>query len=427
MPPIHYPAVMQARWLIAALLVHACNNPPPAATTTDAAPPGDAAPPVVLVGTPILATAQLGTGDTALGTTVDKDFAQINGDAIFKPRGDGSGGIAHTAVEQLSVGWVQAETTNQLAANIGGWGLTSAALGAGNDTRYMSMRAYQIDYYEDVDLTQLGTTAPGPAVYFVSKIYYGHSYEALFSGSSSTFTAAVAATLPHASGSISAAASADHLTASNVGRGLVPTSGDALFAANQADVTSKYTASGPAVPIFIEYRLVPGVAAPAGQTIPWASTNKATFAIDEIDVFHNGSFLDASNTAWAVSATCSVNGAVVDQDDAVWSSSSVSAGGTHVDPQGSGPQDPNTGNPTSTYGRYAGLTWKRTFPVNDGNFLECDLTGQRTDPSTPVPLPPITASVTVDTSTPVEGRPGNYDTGNRLDYQIHAYVTYSPN
>jgi hypothetical protein len=337
------------------------------------------------------------------------------------------GGISHTAVEQLSVGWVQAETTSQLAANIAGWGLTSAALQAGNDTRYMSMRAYQIDYYEDVDLTQRGVTAPSPAIYFVSKIYYGHSYEALFSGSSSTFTAAVAATLPQASGSISAAASADHLTASNVGRGLVPTSGDALFATNQADVTSKYSSSGPAVPIFIEYRLVPGAVVPAGTTIPWASTNKATFAIDEVDVFHDGSFLDASNTAWTISANCSVNGAVVDQDDLVWSSSSVSAGGTSVDTGGGGPQDPNTTSPTSTYGRYAGLPWKRTFPVNDGNDLECDLSGQRTDPSTPVPLPPVTAHVVVDTSSSIEVRPGNYDTGNRLDYAIHASVTYSSN
>ncbi|HEY0250375.1 MAG TPA: hypothetical protein VGC41_02570 [Kofleriaceae bacterium] len=410
-------------------LVLACCNSSPHASP-DAAPPPeiDAAPPqVVLVGTPILATAQLGTGETALGTTVDKDFAQVNGDTIFQPRNDGMGGVAHTAVEQLSVGWVQAETTNQLAANIAGWGLTSAALDVGNTTRYMSMRAYQIDYYEDVDLTQLGTTAPPSAIYFVSKIYYGHSYEALFSGSSSTFTAAVAATLPQASGSISATASSDHLMASNVGRGLVPTSGDALFAASSSDITSKYSSSGPAVPIFIEYRLVPGAVAPPGDMIGWTSSHTATFAIDEVAVFHNGSFLDASNTAWRLAATCSVNGAIVDQDDVVWTSPSVSAGGTTVDAGGAAPQDPDSGSPTGTYGRYAGLVWKRQFPVNDGNQLECDLTGERTDPATSVPLPPVTAKTTVDVATPVEGWPGNYDAGNRLDYRIHATVTYSAN
>jgi hypothetical protein len=290
----------------------------------------------------------------------------------------------------------------------------------------MSMRAYQIDYYEDVDLTVLGTTAPGPAVYFVSKIYFGHSYEALFSGSSSAFSAAVAATLPQASGSIQATATADHLMASNVGRGLVPTSGDALFAANSGDVTSHYSASGPAVPIFIEYRLVPNVSAPPGTMIPWASTNKATISIDELDVFHNGSHLDASNTAWTVSANCSVNGAVVDQDDPVYSNSSISAGGTDV-MDGSGPQDPNTGDPTSTYGRYAGLPWRRSFPVDDGNDLECDLSGQRTDVNPAVPLPPVSAHVTVNTQQPVDAYFGNYDTGNRLDYVVHTTVTYSPN
>jgi hypothetical protein len=398
----------------------ACNSG--AATTPDGnMPPGDAPPPITLTGTPILATAQLGTGEALIGTTADVLFNQVNGDTIFTPR------LTQTTVNQITTGWVQAETTTQLAANIAGWGVGSAALDVSNKTRYMSMRAYQIDYYEDVDLTKPDKLAPPTAVYFVSRIYFGHSYEALFSGTESTFTAAVAATLPQASGSIQATAASDNLSATNVGRGLVPNSGTAIFAQSQGDVMANYMASGPSVPIFVEYRLIPGIAEPPGTQIPWSSPYSARIAIDEIDVFHNGSFLDASNTAWSVSTNCSINGAVVDQNDPVWTQSSVSAGGSDVNSDGSGPQDPNTGSPTSTYGRYASLAWSKSFPISTGNTLRCDVGGQRTDPSTPVELPNVAIVVPVDVTTDVDDRAGNYDTGNRLDYQLHYTVTYTAN
>jgi hypothetical protein len=386
--------------------------------------PDAAAPPITLTGTPIVATAQLGTGEALIGTTADSIFNQVNGDAIFDLRSDANGAV-HTTVNQITTGWIQAENTNQLAANIAGWGVGSAALGADNTTRYMSMRAYNVDYYEDVDLTKVDKQAPANAVYFVSKIYFGHSYEALFSGDQSTFTAAVAATLPQASGSISDTAHSDNLMSSNVGRGLVPTNGDAIFAQSQSDVMASYMASGPSVPIFIEYRLIPGAAEPPGTDIPWSSPFKATIAIDEIDVFHNGAFLDASNTAWSVSTNCSINGAIVDQNDPVWTQDSVSAGGTSVSDDGTGPQDPNTGDPSSTYGRYASLPWSKTFPISTGNTLRCDVGGQRTDPSTPVTLPNVAIEVPVDTSTNVDGYIGNYDTGNHLDYLVHYTVTYT--
>jgi hypothetical protein len=85
-----------------------------------------------------------------------------------------------------------------------------------------------------------------------------------------------------------------------------------------------------------------------------------------------------------VEGHCFVNGAQVSQNDTVSEQSSVSAGGTDVNQGGTGPQDPNTGDPTSTYGRYAQLPFNRSVPIGDGNTLRCDLAGERTDPSTPV-------------------------------------------
>ena len=408
--------------LIAILLLASCTT-----TEPDPAPPdAPSANEIVLTGAPIVATAQLGTGDALLGTSVNLQFAQVNGTPLFAPRGE-AGALTRTPVNQVSFGWVQALDTQQLGANLAGWNLGSAALEASNTTRYMSMRAYQIDYYVDVDLAQPSGTAPTSAVYFVSKIYYGHSYESLFSASDTKLTAAVAAELPNASGSIMAAASTYSLMATNVGRGLVPKSGAAVFAKSDADVLANYSADGPAVPIFVEYRLVPGGAEPSGSPIPWRSPFRASIAIDEVDVFHNGAVLDASNTAWDLQASCTINGAVVAPASTVFSSTSVSAGGSTVDPSGSGPQDPNQANPTSTYGRYANLPWLKVFPIATGNVLRCQLAGNRTDTSPPTPLPPVTIMIPVDVAHGVDGRAGNYDTATGLDYQVHYSVTYQAN
>jgi hypothetical protein len=398
---------------------------PDSAAPNPDSPPASSCAGLALTGTPIVATARLGAGDTLLGTTTDALFDQVNGQTIFAPRTDGTGRPAQTPVDQITFGWVQAETIKDLAANISGWGLASAALNTDNTTRYMSMRAYQIDYYEDVDLTMCKQVAQPSAVYFVSKIYYGHSYESLFSGDQSTFTAAVAATLPRASGSITATATSDNLTATNVGRGLVPNNGSAVFAMSSADVTNNYTANGPSVPIYVEYRLVPSVTEPSSTQIRWASATDATISIDEIDVFHNGSFLDLSNTAWTLSVTCSVNSAIVQQNLPLWTDNSVTAGGTSVDRDGvTPPQDPNAGDSTSTYGRFANLPFRTVIPVSSGNTLACNLSGTRTDTSPPVALPPVSFAVKVDGTTATSGYVGNYDTGTDLDYAVHYSIAY---
>jgi hypothetical protein len=381
---------------------------------------------VVLTGTPIVATAALGTGEPVLGTTADRLFNQVNGNPIFKARLDTGGkALMRTPVNQVVTAWIQTENTTQLAANLAGWGLASASLSASNTMRYMSMRAYQIDYYEDVDLTMPTNDAPPNGVYFVSKLYFGHSYEALFSGEQSTLTAGVAATLTSANGSIQATASQYGITASNVGRGLVPVSGDAIFATSPSAVMASYRADGPAVPIYVEYRLTPGLSEPPGTPIPWVSSTAATISIDEIDVFHNGSYFDASNTSWSITADCKVNSAVVDTNDRVWDEGSVTAGGSKVASDGSGPQDPNTASPTSTYGRYASLPWSHSIPVGAGNTVECDLSGFRTDKSPQVALPPVILKVAqVDPTSNVDARAGNYDPGTGLDYQVHYTVSY---
>ena len=405
------------------------STPTPDVGPAPDAPSADAAPDVVvLTGTPIRATAALGTGEQLLGTTVNSDFVQVNGNVIFAPRQDPSGtGLLQTTVNQVETAWVQVESTTDLAANLGGWGLGMAALNASSTTRYESMRAYQIDYFEDVDLTTLVAQAPPTATYFVSKIFFGHSYEALFSGDQSTFTAALAVSLPEASGSISTTAASDNLSVTNVGHGLVPDSGDAIFAVSTADVMTNYMATGDAVPIYVEYRLIPGVSAPPGTNIPWTSSTLATIAIDQIDVFHNGTTFDSvEHSAWSISATCKVNGAVVDDNDQVWSNSSVGASGTDINPcMYSLPQDPNQMSPTSTYARYTQIPWSHSFPIASGNTLECDLSGERTDVNPNVQLPPVVIQLPAEPPCDTDGWIGNYDTGTSLDYVVHYTVTYA--
>ena len=134
----------------AALVAGCSSSTPPAMNPEPDAGGGE----ITLTGTPIVATAQLGTGEALIGTTTDNLFAQVNGDPIFALRSDANGPVK-TTVHQITTGWIQAENTNQLAANIAGWGIGSGALDTGNTTRYMSMRAYDVEYYEDVDLTRV--------------------------------------------------------------------------------------------------------------------------------------------------------------------------------------------------------------------------------------------------------------------------------
>lgn len=398
------------------------SSTPPAPSSS---PAGSSTP--VLTGTPIMATAAVGVGEQLLGTTVDAQFNQVSGVPIFKPRTSAGGTApAQTTVNQITASWIQVSSTVDLAANLKGWGLASAELSGGSAHRYMSMRAYQVDFYEDVDLAAAAQSAPPGAVYFVSKIFFGHSYESLFSGESTTFSAAVAASLPKAEGSISVRAAELGITSTNVGRGLEPKDGGAIFAASQADVQSHYAATGPSVPIYIEYRLIPGASAPPGSPINWTSAKRATVAIDEIDVFHNGATFDATNTSWDISAVCKVNGATV-STGSLWKHNSVSAGGSKVADDGTGPQDPNTANATSTYGRYASLPFATTLPIDDGNVIQCDLSGNRTDGSTPIPLPPVSIVVNVDTSADVDKRARNFDVSAGLDYQVHYTVKYADN
>lgn len=73
---------------------------------------------------------------------------------------------------------------------------------------------------------------------------------------------------------------------------------------------TNYSTLGPSVSIYVEYRLVPGATAPVPAQIGWAAAVHARVSVTELDVFHSGAFLDASNTAWAVLADCKVNGVV---------------------------------------------------------------------------------------------------------------------
>lgn len=376
--------------------------------------------PIVLTGPEIIATAPAGIGHLTLGMPVDENFNQIGGESLFETAPQSSPQNA------FQFQWVKAESSRELAANFRGWQLTGD-FDLNTSTRYMSMRANQTDYYEEVDLAKPAATAPNGAVYFVWKIYYGHSYEALFSADQTVFTSGVAAQLALAQGSISAKATELNLQQTNVGRGLVPNSGTAIFAQDAAEVQANYSASpDSAVPIFVGYRLVPNAVLPEAAPIPWQGAIHPTLRITEIDVFHNGAVLDASNTAWDLWATCRLGGAVLVDGEAVWSHPEVSAGGSDVNPDGvTPPQDPNVNDPTTTYGRNAGLSWSHTFSVASQNVISCVIEGERNDVDPAVPLPPVLIEFAVDETQPIAaGIAGNYDVGTNLDYAVQYSVSY---
>jgi hypothetical protein len=134
-------------------------------------------------------------------------------------------------------------------------------------------------------------------------------------GSAREFHAGVRATLPTFSGSVDAFASEHHLRTKALGRGLEPVNGSAIFAANAAEIATRYSASGPPVPILVEYRQIPGRHGLDGA-VRWAEPVRVELTITTLSVQSDGTW---GATPWDLHLSCLANGAPVDlQDSFVW-------------------------------------------------------------------------------------------------------------
>lgn len=289
--------VKRASCLLVWIFVASC-----AASTSACTPTKQASSPQWNVTQPVLATAPAGIGDGYLGAPLDAHFHPLQGPtagSLFPaPQ------VSRFPVNQISHDVTVVADTYSLDANLSAWQLFDVSGGLQNDRRYASYRAFQIEHVSVVDDRTAMRTPPPGAVFYPWKIYYGHAFEAVFSGTSQALHAGIAAEFRAFGGDLQTFANTHSLAMRVFGLGLTPRSGQAIFARTQNEILSAYTTMGPAVPIFVEYRLIPGIPAPPKGSIAWSAPLQVEVVYDSIDVFQDGTWFA---TPWDVTAGCTVN------------------------------------------------------------------------------------------------------------------------
>jgi hypothetical protein len=110
---------------------------------------------------------------------------------------------------------------------------------------------------------------PPEAKWYVSKIYYGSTYDEVVFGQATTFTPSVGANFLSWGGSLSGFVAQNHLQTTMVIRGMRPNNGAAIFSQNVAEAARNFTTEGGEVPILVEYKTVPNIPPPPRRHIDW--------------------------------------------------------------------------------------------------------------------------------------------------------------
>jgi len=254
--------------------------PPPAAAPH--AEPVDPVEPTVAAGPgwSIITAAPEGMTAGDLGRVFDAAFQPLAGNgALFKPKP-----AEDYPVFRHSVALVEDRIT--LAATARSWGLNSDASRA---RRFASYRAEQVAEIHAVDDMTPPRPAPATAMYYLAKVYYGRSFEVRLSGDEKQFNAGLAGTFLSGKfeGDLKSFAGKNRLEFTAIGRGLKPRSDAAIFAKQPSEIEANYTVDGSvAVPVAVEYRLIPGRALPTVDPIPWRKPVRYRVELSAIEAHH---------------------------------------------------------------------------------------------------------------------------------------------
>ncbi len=301
---------------------------------------------------PVIATAPVGIGDSYLGVPLDAHFRPLQGPTartLFPATQ-----ITRYPANQVSHETVIVSDSFALDANLSAWHLFDVGGGVANDRRFASYRAFQIEFVSALDDRVPMGPPPYGASFYPWKIYYGHAYEAVFSGTSHGFHAGIAAEFQAIGGDLQSFARTRSLEVRVVGVGLTPNNGQAIFARTPNDIRASYSAAGPAVPIFAEYRLIPGTPVPPRSRIAWATPLRVEVVYDTIDVLADGTW---GATPWTVDGFCAANGTEIPLTD------------RHVLPPGTRVED----------GQSYPVGWHAFLTAVDGDLIDCGLDGRFQD------------------------------------------------
>jgi hypothetical protein len=255
--------------------IPAASAPGGAATTRETIPEVPSGP-----GWSIITTAPEGLTAADLGRVFDASFQPLAGrKALFKTKSP-----EQYPVFRHSVSLVEDGIT--LAATVKSWGLNADAA---RRRRFASYRAEQVTDIHAVDDMTAPEAAPPSAMYYLAKVFYGRSFEVRLAGEEKQFNSGLAGVFLSGklNGGMKSFAEKNKLEFTAVGRGLRPKSGTAIYAKQPSEIEDNYTVDGSvAVPVEVEYRLIPGRELPNAQPIVWHKQSRYRVELSAVEA-HN--------------------------------------------------------------------------------------------------------------------------------------------
>jgi hypothetical protein len=243
----------------------------------------------------IITTAPEGITASDLGRVFDSAFQPLAGrKAMFKAKAPEGYPIFRHSVDLI-------EDRITLAATVRSWGLNSDA---GRNRRFATYRAEQITEIHAVDDMTPPEAAPSAAVYYLAKVYYGRSFEVRLSGEEKQFHAGLAGVFlsGKVDGGLKNFAEKNRLEFTAVGRGLRPKTGTAIYAKDPSEIEENYTVDGSvAVPVEVEYRLIPGRNLPTAEPIAWHKQTRFRVELCSVEA-HNCDKTSACDLNVSISA-----------------------------------------------------------------------------------------------------------------------------
>ncbi len=217
--------------------------------------------------TTVMGMAPKAYGDNNLGRPVDKNFTVMAEQGSLFPDAK----IRKHKESDVAAKTVVFRREESLKANISVWRIFSAGIETSASSRYGVYRVSYITQAAELDDSAEMDDPPKGAKYYVSKIYYGHLYEAVVFGSESDFHGGVEAKLGKYNGNLGDFKKEHNLKVEVLARGVEHKSEDALYISNQEDFQRYYKPDyDNPVPIFIEYKSLPDRKAPDSKTIKFA-------------------------------------------------------------------------------------------------------------------------------------------------------------
>lgn len=295
----------------------------------------------------IRADSPRGLGPQHLGMPLDASFTPMIGAGAI-PLFPQAGPPLVMTVNEMRHDQELVTTIEQLNASVH-YLVYNGDVGIAQTKRYGIYRAVQLrQVYELRDNTPMSAPPPG-AVYYPWRIYVGYAYTEAFEGDATTFTADIGAKFLKWGAEAGVERTKNNLQSRVSGRGLVPRTGQAIFAHGPAEIVQNYSTDGPPVPIVVEYRQIPNTRTTDGAIL-WVQPKIVEIRFTTMNVGAAGSgFRSVSN--WNMQAQCFINGAPTEPPVGVLQQQ-VSDGGARV-----------------------GVQFVRRVAANDSDTVECITSG----------------------------------------------------